>query len=145
MNRLTEKRFLPQRTASADERRRLEKRIRGRLSQEAGILFAYLHGSFVTGESFRDIDVGIYTRAGESFSYESDLSCELSQSTGNEVEVRVINRAPVAFQMAVLRDGELLFSADEDVRTDFIEATGRRYREYAHFRNIFMEAIGAER
>ena len=106
---------------------------------------AYLHGSFVTSESFRDIDVGLYTRERSDFSYESDLSFDLSKATGYEVEVRVINEAPVAFQMAVIREGLLLFSMDDDTRTDFIEDVSRRYREYAHFRNIFMEAGGAER
>lgn len=145
MSKFAEKRFLPRRHASADERERLAKAIEDRLSREPGIIFAYLHGSFVTGGSFRDIDAGIYTRDAKGLSLESDLSYELSRATGHEVEVKVINDAPVAFQMAVLRDGKLLFSIDDDARTDFIEDVGRRYREYAHFRNIFMEAVGAER
>ena len=145
MVKFIEKRFLPKRIAEPDEKDRLSKAISGRLSKEPGILFAYLHGSFVTGESFRDIDVGLYTRYRSEFFYESDLSFELSKATGYEVEVKVINEAPVAFQMAVISEGRLLFSIDDDARTDFIEDVGRRYREYAHFRNIFMEAVGAER
>jgi len=47
--------------------------------------------------------------------------------------------------MAVLADSKLLISRDDASRTDFIENVGRRYREYAHFRNIFREAVGAER
>lgn len=113
--------------------------------REPDVLFAYLHGSFVNVESFRDIDVGIFTAAPMGFSYESDLSYELSRALSHEVEVRAVNEAPVAFQMAVLRDGKLLLSRDDVARADFIEDVGRRYREYAHFRNIFMEAAGAER
>lgn len=145
MDAFTEKRFLPQRSANAEERRRLKDVIKGRLSQEPDVLFAYLHGSFVTSGSFRDIDVGIYVRGRKDLTYESDISYELSRSTGHEVEVKVINEAPVAFQMAVLRDGMLLLDVDDDTKAVFIEQVGRRYREYAHFRNIFMEAVGAER
>lgn len=113
--------------------------------REPDVLFAYLHGSFVTSDAFRDIDVGIFTAAPKGFSYESDLSYDLSRAHGHEIEVRAVNDAPVAFQMAVILEGKQLFSRNDEVRTDFIEDVGRRYREYAHFRNIFMEAVGAER
>ena len=144
MSTFTEKRFLPARTADAAERINLEKTIKDRLSREPDLLFAYIHGSFVTSEAFRDIDVGLYARAHKDVSYEAALSYELSQSLGQEVEVKVINEAPVAFQMAVLRDGRLLFSVDDDVRTSFIEEVGRRYRTYVHFRNVYMEALCAK-
>ena len=70
------------------------------------------------------------------------MSAELTSATGFEVEVKVINDAPVAFQMTVLMDGVLLFSRNEVKRTDFIEDVGRRYIEYAHFRNIFLGEDG---
>lgn len=145
MVNITEKRFLPKHIAGPEEKERLSKELSAGLSHEPGILFVYLYGSFVTGEAFRDIDVGLYTYDRKDFSYESDLSFELSKAIGHEVEVKVINDAPVAFQMAVISEGRLLFSGDDDVRTDFIEDVGRRYREYAHFRTIYLEAVGAER
>ena len=104
-------------------------------------MFAYLHGSFLTEESFRDIDLGLFSGVAKDLSFESDLSYELSTALGYEIDVRVINDAPVAFQMAALRNGRLLLSRNDDARTDFIENVGRRYREYAHFRNVFMEAV----
>lgn len=145
MTAFQEKRFLPKRDALPVERGRLVKAIAERLSREADIMFAYLHGSFAAGEAFRDIDIGVFVAAKKDLSFESDLSYELSTALGQEVELRVINDAPVAFQMAVLTGSTLLMSRDDDARTDFIETVGRRYREYAHFRNIFREAVGAER
>lgn len=71
---------------------------------------------------------------------ESDLSYELTDKTGYPVEVRIINNASIAFQMAVLRKGRLLISKANNVRTDFIENTSRRYREYSHFRNLILAA-----
>ncbi len=140
-----EKRFLPKKTMGHDEKERLTTVIAESLSKKTEIVFAYLHGSFVTDEPFRDIDVAIYAQRGESIELESDLSHELSTVTGHEVDVKIINHAQVAFQMAPLRQGKLLFSKDEDLRADFLETVGKKYREYAHFRNIFMEAVGAER
>jgi predicted nucleotidyltransferase len=144
MTPFTEKRFLQKRTATPAERERLAQAIKDRLLAEPDVVFAYLHGSFVTEESFRDIDVGIFTGNAKDFSFESDLSFELSKALGHEVEVRVINDAPVAFQMEVLSKGNPLMSRNDDTRTDFIEDVGRRYREYSHFRNVFMEAVGGE-
>ncbi len=144
MGPFPEKRFLPKRTASPAERERLTRAVRERLLQEPDILFVYLHGSFVTEPSFRDIDVAVFVGASKDFSYESDLSFELSTALGHKVEVRVINTAPVAFQFAAVRDGRLLLSREDEARTEFIVDVGRRYREYAHFRNVFMEAVGAE-
>jgi uncharacterized protein YutE (UPF0331/DUF86 family)/predicted nucleotidyltransferase len=137
-----EKRFLPKRDASPAERERLVKAITDRLSREPDILFAYLHGSFAAGETFRDIDIGIFFGKTKDLTCESDLSYELSTALGPEVEVRVINDAPVAFQMAVLTGSTLLVSRDDAARAEFIENVGRRYREYAHFRNVFREAVG---
>jgi len=145
MTAFQEKRFLPKRNASPVERDRIVSAIKDRLSHEQDILFAYLHGSFSAGEVFRDIDIGVFVAATKDLSFESDLSYELSTALGQEVELRVINEAPVAFQMAVLTGSTLLMSRDDAARTDFIETVGRRYREYAHFRNIFREAVGAER
>ena len=145
MSPFQEKRFLPKRTASSVERERLIRAIKDRLLQEPDILFAYLHGSFLAEPSFRDIDVAIFTGRAEDLSFESDLSFELSKALDYEIEVRVINDAPVAFQMAVLENGRLILSRNDKARIDFIESVGRRYREYAHFRNVFMEAVRAER
>ncbi len=145
MSPLEEKRFLPRRTTEASERERITQAIKARIEREPVVLFAYLHGSFITGADFRDIDVGIFTVAPKGFAFDAELSHELSAELGQEIEIRALNQAPVAFQMAVIRDGLLLFSRDEDARKGLIEDAGRRYREYAHFRNIFMEAVGAER
>ena len=141
MSPFTEKRFLPKLNVKPEEREQLIKKITDRLLLKKDIVFAYIHGSFLTSESFRDIDIGIFVSTAKDFIFESDISYELSSALGYEVEVRIINNAPAAFQMSVLRDGKVLFSRDEALRSDFIENVGRKYRDYAHFRNIFMEAV----
>ncbi|MBI4584897.1 MAG: nucleotidyltransferase domain-containing protein [Planctomycetes bacterium] len=119
--------------------------LREELNRQPEIVFAYAHGSFVKEEKFRDLDVGIYLHETQGIFYESDLSYRLTRRLGVEVEVREIQEAPLAFQMAVLRDGKLLFSRDEELRTDFIERVSKRYPEYAHFRNLFLGIEGVRR
>lgn len=144
MSQFVEKRFLPKQKVNHDEKEQIKEIVKKHLLERPEIAFAYVHGSFETAESFRDIDIAIYTSESRDFQYESDLSYELSSATGYDVEVRIINNAEAAFQFAVIESGKLLFSRDEALRTDFIEDVGRRYIEYTHFRNIFMEAVSAK-
>ena len=137
--KVREKRFTDRHRVDEKTRKGILEQLEDYLSSREEVLFAYLHGSFAEGGKFRDVDVGIYTKeAVKAYTYESDLSHALSQCTGYPVEIRVINEAPVAFQMAVLRNGKVLVDRDEDLRTDFIEDVGRRYREYVHFRNLVL-------
>lgn len=142
MKTFTEKRFQPLHKLESEIKDGLIAKIKDYLLQNENIVFACVHGSFVKSEKFRDIDVAVFTSDKKDFYFESDLSAELSALTGFDAEVRIINGAPVAFQMAVLRDGLLLFSRDEDIRTDFIEDVGKKYMEYAHFRNVFLGCDG---
>ena len=142
MQTFSEKRFRPLYEMGPEEKNNLVLKIKDCLLQYQQIVFACLHGSFIKSDKFRDIDIAVFTCTKEDFFFESDLSYELSSLTGFDAEVRIMNGAPVAFQMAVLMEGLLLFSRDEETRTDFIEEVGKRYREYAHFRNIFMGCEG---
>jgi predicted nucleotidyltransferase len=138
---MIERRFFKLNKIDEATRDKIVEIIKVHLSDRKDVAFAYLHGSFVEGGSFRDIDVAIYTTEFvDELAIESDLSYELTEKAEYPVEVRVINKAPVAFQMAVLRKGRLILSGSEETRTDFIEDAGRRYREYAHFRNIMAGA-----
>ena len=143
MKTFTEKRFQPLHELESGKQNSLISMIKDCLLRNSEIVFAFVHGSFIKSDKFRDIDIAVFTTTNKNFYFESDLSHELSSLTGYDTEVRIINGVPVAFQMAVLKDGLLLFSRDEDIRTDFIEEVGKRYREYAHFRNIFMGCDGA--
>ncbi len=138
---MIENRFLKKRNISKDDRAHVIETIKDFLSGKTNMVFAYVHGSFAEGGSFRDIDIAVYAQEPyHEMEIESDFSYELSEKTTHPVEVMVINKSPVAFQMAVLRKGLVLFSRSEDVRTDFIEDVSKRYREYAHFRNICLNA-----
>lgn len=142
MGAFIEKRFLPRHDLDREQRIQISTLLQERLSEKPEVIFAYIHGSFEEDISFRDIDIALYLDRAAAFDFESDLSYELTRFVGYEVEVRIMNKAPVDFQMAVLEKGRILVSRDEEKRMGFIYDVGKRYKEYAHFRNIFMEAIG---
>jgi len=45
---------------SSDDKKSLIESIKASLQGRPDILFAYLHGSFITGHRFRDIDLAVY-------------------------------------------------------------------------------------
>lgn len=138
---MIEKRFFDLHTVDNETKEVIVKHIRQILSGIDFIVFAYIHGSFTERGSFRDIDIAVYSaRPVKELDLESDMSYTLTDKTGYPVDVRIINNAPVAFQMEVLRKGRLILSRDEEVRTGFIENVSSKYREYSHFRNILLSA-----
>lgn len=139
---IKENRFLPRKKIPASQKKFLIQNLKDLLSQDQRIIFAYLFGSFINEDTFRDIDVAIYHQEKSGTPLEFELSEKLTSALNFQVEVRTLNDAPLPFQMSVLREGKLLFSHDENFRTDFIEKVSRRYWEYVHFRNLFLEIDG---
>ena len=138
---MIEKRFKKAQTIAKKKKEEVINAIKDFFSNQKNVLFVYLYGSFVEGKFFRDIDVALYLdKPGRGVEIESDLSAELSRITGYAIEVCIINRAPVHFQLSVLKEGLLIFNRSEEIRTDFIESVSRKYLEVSHFRKI---ALGA--
>ena len=106
--------------------------IREALLAREEILFAYIHGSFLSLSDFRDIDVALFINPVEvsseqSFDYSFRLSVELSHLTAQDIDIQIMNYAPLGFRHSVFKNGRLLFSRDETLRTDLMEETSLDY------------------
>jgi len=143
MQKFTEPRFLKPVSLCSEDRQKIAESVRSILASSEDIVFAYVYGSFARGESVRDLDVALYTTEDKDFLFAIDIAVLLRRDTGFEVDVTVMNHAPVALQFAILRDGVLLLSKDEALRTALIERVSRQYREYTHFRDLFLGVAGA--
>ena len=116
--------------------------------KKKGIIFAYLHGSFLC-ENFRDVDLAIYLEKPlekkEVLNCELSLERELENTINFPVDVRILNHSPLSFRYNVFREGNLLFSKDELARSDFISLTLVMYYDFNFFRKRYMrEALGLE-
>jgi hypothetical protein len=112
--------------------------LRDRLSAHPEIAFAYLHGSFVEGLPYHDIDVAVYldpTWTGDVFEYEMSLSTELTLALRVTVDVHALNGAPLGFCHSVLQ-GEVLFSRDEEALANYIEGVSLEYMDYFWFAQL---------
>lgn len=131
------------------DRMELVQRICSLLRQMPEVVFAYLYGSFVDCEAFHDIDVGLFLkedvlRSADIFNYELAKSTALSVELGRDIDLKVLNTKPPAFQYHATA-GQLLFTRDDDIRVDFIvkarslyfdfQIASRRYFDEMTFRD----------
>ncbi|MEM3371644.1 MAG: nucleotidyltransferase domain-containing protein [Candidatus Korarchaeum sp.] len=112
------------------ERERLLSELRESLEGVDGILFAYVHGSFLERELFRDVDIALWIEdPKEAFSYEVELSSKLELRFKIPVDVQVLNGAPLPFIYIVLTKGRLLLSRDERIRVEVVDEVIREYAD----------------
>jgi predicted nucleotidyltransferase len=132
---------------SENDKKEIKKKIKDILEKKTEISFAFIHGSFVKEGHFRDIDIAIFLdRIPESLTdYELSLETELMSAVGTyQVDVRVLNRAPLSFKYNVIKNGAILLVKDDNKRTDFQEVVLSLYFDFEPYRNNYLrETIGA--
>jgi uncharacterized protein len=103
------------------------------MEKDQRVVFAYLYGSTIHEEQYRDIDIGIYMSGGEDpQELSSDLKIALSAETAippDQFDVQIINNADNLLYLEQVLNGQLLVDKDTDLRGDFIESFSMRYRE----------------
>jgi len=137
-------------------KRLLVKKTTNFLEKKQEILFAYLLGSFLTRDDFRDIDIGIFLDP-QKISEIDFLRYELELAVKAEnrikpgelfkryvpIDIKVLNDAPVTFRYSVSR-GELLFSRDNDIQEEFLCRTWKEYFDFEYvLNNYYQEVINA--
>ena len=125
-----------------EQRYEIVKEITSVMSGQPEIVFAFLHGSFLDGSFFRDIDLGIFVKGIDSadfWDYEARLCQQIEEALNNLflVELKVINKAPLSFCYHVIR-GQILFVRDEGSLTEFMARVARSYLDMAPIRHRYM-------
>jgi len=109
--------------------------LKRKLSSRSEIIFSYIHGSFLDNYPFRDIDIAIYVdqekiNSQQAFDYSFQLSLDLSKEKGFEIDIQIMNYAPLGFRHSVFKNGKLLFSKDENLRLNLIESASLEYIDF---------------
>ena len=99
------------------------------LEKKSQVMFAYLHGSALTTENPRDIDIAVYLfneifnqyklNAAISLDFAIPLEMELEKNLQKPVDLQVLNQAPLAFRHRVIKQGRLMVDKNSDLRCDF--------------------------
>ncbi len=145
---MTYKNNKDQRTLSSKEKEHLIKRIAGVLQSREDILFAYIFGSFSSGQSFNDIDIGVFIPYGKMQSpleLELEIERELDDALRIPADVRIINNSPLSFSYNVLKSGTVIVDNNSSLRADFEGLICKKYFDYKHIRDEYLrEIINAE-
>ena len=124
------------------EREAIKHQIAANLQKRPEILFAFIHGSFLTDRRFRDIDIALFLKpiSVSSLRYELEIEAQMTRLVKNiPSEIRLLNQAPLAFRYAVIKQGELLFSKKDEVKSNFIEKTINDYLDFAPFHRRYLK------
>ena len=110
------------------------------LTKDDRVVFAYLYGSMVSEGKGNDIDVAVFPEyQADCYSLAVDLKIDLHKATGMPPEtfdIRVIGDLiekgdifSLLYLRNVLDGGRILVDKDHDVRADFLERYGLKFRE----------------
>jgi hypothetical protein len=115
------------------------------LSHRPEILFAILYGSAAEGESFRDLDIGVWVNrtevpAAAELAYSLALADEIEQVIRYPVDVRVINDAPLGFRYNVSRGAALVINQAEMFYT-FLERTWDEYFDFQPVARQYLKEL----
>jgi len=89
------------------------------------VALAYVFGSFLEGEEYRDIDLGLVLAKdpgpAERLAYAMEVgrAVERAIAPRREVDVKVLNGAPASFQYEVVRTGRCVFAREERERVRY--------------------------
>lgn len=116
------------------EREAVIQRLVEALQAEPSVWGAWLHGSFLEGRPFHDIDIAIYVSpdspaASAPLPLVLDLGDRLERVVRLPVDVRVLNRAPLSFQFHATAGRPLLLRNPEACHR-FVEQVRRVYGDF---------------
>lgn len=118
------------------------------LKKEKAVVFAYLFGSQATHQAGKlsDTDIAIFFRpevkSTNYFKRKISLLAILSKTLKSEnIDLVILNEAPVTLNYQILRSGKLLFSKNEVSRIRFIMRTFSFYLDQAPLRNLQWEYL----
>lgn len=129
------------------ERATLITALRRELLARPEIVFAHLHGSFLSGGPYRDIDVAIWLDPSrvpqeDRGRYALDLSVALHLKLQRPVDVRALNDASLAFRYHAL-EGEPLVVRDSEFLDEIRARTWDDYFDFLPFaRRYLREVLG---
>lgn len=118
------------------------------LAGQQDVLLAYLFGSYgrEAATPLSDIDVGLLLI--ETLSTQNRFERRLTVGLdlqrifhSNDVDVVILNDAPLALAYRVLRDGQILCCRDEDIRVQYTASTVGRYLDFKPFIERHQQAI----
>jgi predicted nucleotidyltransferase len=120
--------------------RALRSHLTERLEGRSEVIAVYLYGSHAEGHAnaLSDMDIGVLIRDGLArerlWELEDALAADLGRALRTDnVDLIVLNLAPLRIRYEVITRGEVLYSADDGARADFESYSLRRYWDFKKY------------
>lgn len=129
----------------AEKKKAIQTKITDYLSKQQDIMFAYLFGSFVDQDKYRDIDIGIYLDPSPDLIRLGSLQAALDKLLkGTKADLVLLNGVPqekptLGFQ--VINRGKLLLNKNRSLQNDFKNRTVDHYFDTAYLRKEMKQAF----
>jgi len=140
-------------TSEKDTKEKILNQIKSCLLERDEIKFAYILGTFLNSEDFRDIDVALFLEENkikqiDTLDYGMHLSLELEKRVKPgkffnryvPIDVKALNDAPVSFRYSVSK-GSVLFSKDENAREEFLCRTWQEYFDFLYILDGYYQEV----
>ena len=126
-----------------NQKKNVLKDIISALTKHDEIVLAYVFGSFVQGDDFSDIDLGILIKEKvvTPLDIELNLEIELEDIVHYPVDVRILNHAPLSFCQNVIRHGRVVLERDANLRADFTGNILKQYFDFAPYRRRYLREV----
>lgn len=117
------------------------------------VVLAYVYGSFLRRENWRDLDVAVLidvTTPGlerDPFDHALRLGAELERFLGRptvDVDLRALNDAGLAFQFEVIETGQLVKRRDEETRILYEARLMSQYQDFRWLLDEYDQALFKE-
>jgi predicted nucleotidyltransferase len=129
------------------EKKRIQQEIRDYVfSEHPEIAAVYLFGSYLTAVAFKDIDIGLLSKApvDTPMDLELTIECDLEKRLGVPLDIRLLNHAPPAFCFNVFKQGTIILDRNPNFRADFECRQLKKYFDFQPFLKRYLkEAVDA--
>jgi len=118
------------------------KKVKELCQSREEIIALYIFGSYGTSEQtpLSDIDFAVLYGFIPKIEEEIDFEVKISEIfKRDDIDVIVLNRASVDFQIEVLSEGEIIYCRDEILLAEFKEKVFNRYADYEPVLRGFYE------
>ncbi len=119
----------------------------GKLLGRHQVIAAYFFGSREDGTASEDSDYDFAILVDNSCPQDDfnnltmELAEEMQSLLGKEVDLVLLNSASIEFRLLVIKHGRLIFSADEEKRTDFEDVVIRDYLDFKPVLDLYRKEV----
>jgi len=108
------------------------------LEKDKDIYLTYLFGSFASGKvrKLSDVDIAVLLKEGiEPLEKQLNLLAEITFILKtDEVDLVILNRAPISLQYTIISEGKLLVNREDKLRRDYEEKVSQDYLDSEYMR-----------